>query len=173
MGSLIQAGGGYFLKANSDFCLVLQKVELSDPATINNYEIQGLLKNVRSNLLLAINNYRNLKMLADTTPYDPYIVEKLKRFDYDTLKAKRFHNGETWAEVRKYLLSGDVRGIYAKILSTLEELNKMIDGVYISTSSTAGIFPDLEVLYNMHSIFCESAMFGQYTAEVFFEISKQ
>ena len=100
------------------------------------------------------------------------MVEKLKRFDYDTLKTKRFHNKGTWDEVKGYLLAGDVRGMYAKTLSTLEELNKMVDGVYVNTSSTANIFPDIEVLYGMHSLFCETATFGQYSAEVFYEISK-
>jgi len=48
----------------------------------------------------------------------------------------------------------------------------MVDGVYVNTSSTANIFPDIEVLYGMHSLFCETVTFGQYSAEVFYEISK-
>jgi len=39
------------------------------------------------------------------------MVEKLKRFDYDTLKAKRSHNNSTWLDVKGYLLAGDVRGM--------------------------------------------------------------
>ena len=64
MEALIQTIAGYFLKAKSDFSLLLQRVETSDPATINNTEIQALLKSVRTNLLNAISNYRSLKSLA-------------------------------------------------------------------------------------------------------------
>jgi len=109
--SFIQTGGGYFLKAKSDFSLLFQRVETSNPPTINNTEIQSLLKSVRTSLLNAISNFRSLKSLADVTSYDPYIMERLKRFDYDTLKAKRFHNNSTWLEVKQYLLAGDVRGM--------------------------------------------------------------
>jgi len=168
MASLIQTGAGYVLKAHSDFWLVLNKVEMSDPEALNYTELTTLVMSTRTSLASAISTYKNLKMLADSMPYDPGMIEVLMQFDYNALNASRPHNQSVWGEVKQFLITGDVRGVFTKSLSTLEEIYRMVDTVYYSVSNK--VYPDIKALWSLGTLFSDSHLFGQYSAEVFSEL---
>jgi len=77
---------------------------------------------------------------------------------------------DVWVSVEKYLSAGDVRGVFAKTLSDVELLNKMMDGLLVGSSTV--INADIEIFWSIGSLFTESYQFGQYASEEFYEISK-
>jgi hypothetical protein len=61
-----------------------------------------------------------------------------------------------------------MRVIFTKTLAGLETLSKMVDSVYYGVSNT--IYPDIKMLWSIGTVFCDSHLFGQYSAEIFPEL---
>ena len=141
---------------------------MSTPETLNYTELQTVMRSLKTNLVNAISTYKNLKALADSTPYDSSMIEILKQLDYKALYLGRPHNQSVWAEVEKSLVVGDVRGVFTKILSDLDSIYKMVDSVYYSVSNK--IYPDIKTLWSIGTVFCDSHLYGQYAAEIFSEL---
>jgi len=162
-------GAGFFLKSYSDALLLLQKIEWSEPGSPDYEELKRLVDRTASNLRNARKAYAKLTEMADAAPYNPSFIEKLTCFDYTAFQRARSIDGGTFAEVGKYLAAGDVRGIFARIYSGSGQIQDLLRD--IRASLEAGKFPELSSLWRLNRLFAETMLFGQYSAEIFYEVS--
>jgi len=168
VGSLIAEGGTYFLKSSSDIDLFLSLVESSELSGPDYEALQAALNSTIENMEKAKAIYYQLKNLAAVTPYNQEIISKLIEFDYSEFNEERGLIPVIFERVEKLLCQGDVRGVYAEfhyntgqILETLYTLKKDVDG---------GIFPNLSTVWRVNQMFSKENLFGQYVAEVFYNL---
>lgn len=162
-------GAGYFLKANSDFMLFLEKAEMSE---LNGVDFNGLqvnLDNAILNMVSARDVYIQLKQKADITPYNPVVIDELAKFNYDVFRKKQGLNASIFEQVRGYLENGEVREVYGKIIADTEEILAIANAV--KAKIDIGEFPELSSLWNLGQACSNSLLFGQYVARVFYEIN--
>jgi hypothetical protein len=89
---------------------------------------------------------------------------KLLCFDYDAFRETRSLNPFIFAEVKRYLSIGDVRGMYSakleKIESILDKLQPVSDAI-----AMGGAFPIAD-LWAINQECSNAVMFGQYASQV-------
>jgi hypothetical protein len=172
--SYIETGAGYFLSSGSDFLALLSKVELADNSDGSGCNIDckdwaQTCANAMANMEKASANYLKLKQILTDSPYIPNMIVRLSTFDYDGYLNKNGLNRGVFEEVRAYCAAGNVRGIFdrmgtaaANILAELTKIKAAID---------AGIMPGLPTLWRLNQEYNETILFGQYAAEIFYEIT--
>jgi hypothetical protein len=67
--------------------------------------------------------------------------------------------------VKKYLSTGNVNGIFDRLLSATETL--ILKVTDLKDTVDASKFPDLYTIWRVNQWFSETLLFGQYAAEVF------
>jgi hypothetical protein len=168
IGSLIVNGAGYFLKANSETLLFLNKYELSELYGTDYAELQEILKNAIGNMESARDIYVNLNVAAMSVPYEAAFIQKLMDYDYGVLQQEKGFFDEIYREVRFYLSGGDVRGFYISFQLKLEDLlNKLY---MIKKHIDAKTLPPVADVWALNREFSGTMMSGQYAAEVFSRI---
>ena len=162
---LIIAGGGYFLRSQADFLMLLNRVELTPLEGIDYPGMQNLLDSAIANMEKANEEYTRLVEIANVTPYRPEVIGKLKAFDYDGLLAEKGLNAVIFKDMENYLKAGNLRGLHSRalldtknILARLYRLKPVMDSFQ---------FPVLEELWRLNQAYAQAHLLGQYTAEVF------
>jgi hypothetical protein len=113
----------------------------------------------------ARDTYKILKETAEITPYNPVVIEALKKFDYDRYGVINWLNKEIFAQVKSYLIDGRVTGIYGKLhtdMNTMIYLLKLIKK-YVDLN----LFPPVKVVRKLNQTYSSALLFGQYVAGVF------
>jgi hypothetical protein len=159
---------GYFLKSQSDMLLLLNKIELGDSYGVNFPELRDILTNAISNMENAKTKYAELVQLTKTTPYNQTVIDNLINFDYDSFQQKNEFNSVIADKVRDYLSTGDVNGVYSKLLSDSQGI---LDRLYsIQSDLNTDTIPTNFSLWRINQSFSETLLFGQYVAEIFSDI---
>jgi hypothetical protein len=161
----IAEGAGYFLDSYSYTLQFMRKVELSINLELNYQELSQLLESASINIEQAIANYKLLKETADNTPYNPVVIEALKNFNYDLFRETDVLNNEIFIEVKSYLIKGQVREIYGKLLSDMENIINLLHAV--KKNIDKNLFPPVRTVRQLNQTYSASLLFGQYTAGVF------
>ncbi|MGE5343154.1 MAG: hypothetical protein ACM3SY_16915 [Candidatus Omnitrophota bacterium] len=169
MESYIVNGASYFLKSYSDTLQALNLVEISTPSTLDTNALRTLLKGSMGNMMNAVANYRNLKVSADATPYNPVMIQRLQNFDYMALCHSKGLNESVMRKVAFFLSIGDVRGAFGNILNQSESILKLQQSAYHIQDTS--ILPDIELLWKLNNQLAESMLFGQYCAQIFKSIN--
>ena len=164
-------GAGYFLGSYSDILAFLNKVELAELKGTDYTELQKTIDSAVANMQAAKESYYNLVQIADVTPYDTDVIEKLTAFDYSAFLQENRPNDAVFAEVEAYLGKGDIRGVYHRFLTVSEELLARLNTV--KTEIDACRIPRSGDLWDLNESASLSLLFGQYTAEVFHRILEQ
>jgi hypothetical protein len=112
----------------------------------------------------AKENYEFLKQIADTTPYNPVVIDKLLSFDYSGFCRERGLNKDAFEDVKQFLGKGDARGVFNKILTDTTVILNSLNTIKISVDMKR--FPLLSNLWRLNQRFAETLLFGQYCAEV-------
>lgn len=161
-------GGGYYTKANSYMMLLLNRVEMSELSSLNYPEFYYILYKTISNMEYAEMTYGNLCRTAEVTPYKQDVIETLKNFDYTGFMDKNRLNPYLFEKVESFLSKGDITGFYKQLHADVDAiLNRLY---YLRETVYAGDFPDIAILWRLNQDFSQSILFGQYVAQVFFEI---
>ncbi len=159
---------GFYLTSHSGYLLVLNTVEISDLGTP---DYDRMLKEVNAaiaHMEKANQTYRLLKKKADNTAYDPKVINQLIAFDYTAFCSHRGLNAEIFNRSVCYLSTGDVRGLYAKIV---EDTQDMLDYLkLIKESIAAHKLPDNWDIWRLNQQYGETLLMGQYVAEVFLSL---
>ncbi len=71
--------------------------------------------------------------------------------------------------MEKFLGKGDVRGFFGRLLSDTDEI--LIKLYSIKVMVEADVFPDLSTLWRVNQDYAETILFGQFAAEVFYEVT--
>lgn len=165
----VMEGAGYFLKSQSDAFLLLNKIELSDLNGVNYTELKQLVSSTVSAMENAKAKYAALIQTADTTPYRLSIIDRLPTFDYYSFQQSRGLNSVIFNETATYLAAGDVRGLYRKLLSDTQGILDKLN--FIKSCVDAGTLPATSYLWRLNQTYAETFLFGQYTAEIFYDIT--
>jgi hypothetical protein len=165
MHNYIVEGAGYFLDSHSNFQLFLSRVEMSEINGVYYNKLREILYKAIEDMEKAREAYYNLKIKADTTPYKENMIEALRAFDYDGLRETNRLIPYIFEKVKGYLSKGDVRGLYADVLSKTETI---LEKLYnIKESVDIDQFPEINELWRINQFYSESLFTGQYTSEVF------
>jgi hypothetical protein len=165
----IISGAEYYLKAYSDFLLFSNRIEVSEINGIDYTELTGAIDPVIASLERASLILKTINQKTAITPYNPSVVDKLIAFDYDGFCKARGLNSIILTKVRRYLSIGDVRGLYSQAFSDIDAMLSQLAGIKKSLEEKT--FPDISSIWMLNQRFSEILLFGQYTSQVFKEIS--
>jgi hypothetical protein len=150
MEMLLIDGAGYFIKARSNVQAFLYMFEL-------------LIDIINAGLA-----FEELIKVAEATPYNLDVIEKLNRFDYDTYLNEHGLNPFIFGTVRDYLEKGDITGTFKYLYQRLKEIRQML--LIIRESTTGNLLPVLPICWKLNERYAETALFGSYIARIFKEI---
>jgi hypothetical protein len=127
--------------------------------------VDKALKNMES----ARETYCNLIRIADNTPYNQAIIEKLKSFDYEAFQEENGLNSFVFSYVKAYLGNGEIRKLYYDFSSTIEKIIGLLKQV--KGQIDAGNFTPVKEIWKLNGLFSESLLFGQYVSQVLYSVS--
>ena len=159
LGQLIIDAAGHFLQSNSDYQLVLKRIELSESGLIDsiNQTIQGM---TNANAL-----YFDIWETSKTLDYDPIVLALLYKFDYYGYGMENNLNPSIFQQVEDLLKTGHVREVFKK---HFEDSSKILEKLKeIKTKLEAGKTVDISDYWRLNQLYLDFALFGQYTSEVF------
>ncbi len=166
--SLVIDGAAYFLKASADANLFLNYIELSDKTGADFNKLKETLNAAIKSMEKASASYLLLRDLANATAYNQAVINRLLEFDYEGFMKKNALIPVLFDKVQGYLAAGDVRGVYNEfyldsvmLLKLMYELKSKVD---------RNIFPNRNNLWVLNQKFMESRLFGQYVAQVFYNV---
>jgi len=165
---VIEAAGG-FLKSQSDFLLFLNKIEMEEINGIDFAELKQVINNAVVNMENAMLKYESLTQLADSTPYDQSTITTLVSFNYISFQGNKGSNSVIFKEVKTYLCSGDVRGLYHRLLENTQSLLDQLTAV--KSVVDAEVIPENSTLWQVNQAYSEMLLFGQYAAEIFYDLA--
>ena len=132
-------------------------------------ELRQIINNAVVHMENAKAKYNDLIQLADGTPFHQPTITELMGFNYTSFQKSKGLNNVIFKEVGTYLCSGDVRGLYhrfrADTQSILDQLN------VIKSAVDAEVIPENPDLCQVNKSYCETLLFGQYTAEIFYDVT--
>lgn len=165
IGQLIIEGAGYFLASHYEMLRFLYKTELSEVNGVNYLELQEILISAIANMESASGTYKNLIQLARETPYDPAVIDKLMKFDYQGFMKKKSLTSDVFLKVQGFLAKGNVTGAYISMKASKDAIIAQLYA--IKASLDANVFPDINQIYRANQAYHDTMLFGQYMADVF------
>ncbi|HLP59426.1 MAG TPA: hypothetical protein VK186_11375 [Candidatus Deferrimicrobium sp.] len=159
---------GYFLNSSSAFQALLNRIELADTNGGDYKEWAQVCSGAVAHMRNAVAQYLILKQSLEYRPYNPEMIDRLLCFDYDDFQKKNMLTPGIFDEVKSYLGSGDVRGLFEHMLSSTGKILASLTRV--KASLDAGVIPELTLLWRLNQDYAEAMLFGQYAAQVFYEI---
>jgi hypothetical protein len=168
LGYLIAEGGSRFLFSIANIHHFLGEVEASEIKGIDLNEIKNILDEAITSMEKSQATYAQLKDLADEIPYNNTVIDKLIEFDYTEFQKKSGFLSSIFSDVKAYLSSGDVRGVYKQFYHNIGDL--LSDMNNLKTDIESGIAPNLDKIWRLNQKCSEYKLFGQYVAEVFYQI---
>lgn len=169
--SLIINSAGYFLEGNCEFLFFLKKVETTvDPSNVNYDDLQSIINRSIEQMTKSRDTYYSLVDKANSTPYNSTVINRLIQFDYRSFKTQRGISGNPIDTLWDLLEEGDVRGVFTKLR---DDTVKILDELQVIKASVdVNQFPSLSKLWRLNQLFSETMLFGQYAAEIFYEVSE-
>jgi hypothetical protein len=162
-------GAGYFLKSQSETLLLLNKIELSDLNGVDFTELQKLVKSALMDMANAKSEYILLIQAVNTAPYKQTVIDQLKSFEYYAFQQVKDLDSVIFEKMETYLVSGDIRGIYQKILMDTQTIIDKLTTV--KSNIDMGTLPSNSDLWRLNQSYFDTLFLGQYAAEIFYEIS--
>jgi len=160
----IAIGAGYFLKAYSNTLQLMNKIELSGINGINTDEWNALSDKTLYNMTMAKETYMKLVKETESLPYNTSVLETLKQFNYDAFQSEISANKEIFDEVKAYLVKGDMKGVFVKILANTEKIEAVL--TQVKEKIYDGVPAVVNDIYQVNQLFSSSLLFGQYVAQV-------
>jgi hypothetical protein len=159
-------GASNFLKSYSDILLLMQMVEVD---TGNTEDMNEIIQNAIRSLGDSKTDYDNLCFLAEVTPYNITVINRLKDFDYDAyFNGEKGLNPAVFNRVKAFLKSGDVKGVYNAMFQDISEIMEKLKS--IENGINAAGLPDIIELRELNQLYSNDLLFGQYAAQIFSEI---
>jgi hypothetical protein len=169
METYVVEAAGYFLKSQSDLFLFLNKIELSDLEGADFTALRSIIDNAAANMQNANAKYSELTAAADSRSYNQTLLDQLTAFDYHSFRENKGLNRVIYDEVEAYLKVGDVRGVYHKLNSDTQYILGLL--AVLKSAVDRGTLPAMEDVWKTSRAYANAFLFGQYTAEIFYEIT--
>jgi len=168
MEELVIKGAEYYFKAHADMDILSEKVEISDIYGADFNTLRWTVNSALDNMNMARYYYQELQYKANNTPYNQVVINKLLAFDYDSFQEEHGLFKEIFSEIKSYLVTGDVRGIYRRTSAYFDGLIDTLET--IKEELSAGQVPSNAHMWKLNQTCAKAHMFGQYVARVFSEI---
>lgn len=162
---LIIKSATYFFKGKSNIDLLASRLESADIEAVNFYELQKIVNDALYNMKTARYFYQTLKSKADNTPYNQMVISQLTAFDYDSFSAEIGLNGDIFNQVKGYLMTGDVRGTYARLYAYTANIIDMLE--IVQKEVYYWDIPGIKNVWKLHQECAHMLLFGQYIAQIF------
>ncbi len=162
---LLIKGAESFFKASADINLLSEKIEISDIYGSDFFTLWSAVNSALDNMNMARYYYQELQSKANSTPYNPVVINKLLVFDYDSFQQENGLLKDVFSEVKGYLVKGDVRGIYTRTSAYFDTIINTLETIKFKLY--VGKVPDNARMWNLNQSCAKANMFGQYTARVF------
>lgn len=163
-------GAACFLKSYASFMQMVSKLELSRYEYLNSAMFKTHLNDAIQGMSNAIKVYEDLNQAAEERDYVPGVTAALRTFDYETIEKSDRLIKPIFGDVRRFLVRGDIRGVYLKTLMECRALLKSLNT--IQEKINTGNYPGRKELRDLNQEFARSMLFGQYVARVFLDIKK-
>jgi len=160
-------GAGFYLDAYSEILTYLNRLELSY-GRVDKFDWLPILDRAIMKIENAIVTYYILIQIAEVTPYNETVIEKLKTFDYQQFIVERGLNENIFKEVEKYLKNGDITGLYRRIHSRFKEIR----GLLLSIRHDVSLYkmPPLPDNWRLNELCSITLVSGQYMSYVFYAL---
>jgi hypothetical protein len=165
----VMEAAGYFLKSQSDMLLFLNKIELEEINGIEYNELRPIINSAVWNMQNAMATYLALTQIADSTPYNQAVITDLINFDYFSFRESKELNSVITDQVKNYLSGGDIRGLYQELFSDSQTILDML--TMVKTIVDADGVPGTTDLWVINHSYSQTLLFGQYAAEIFYDIT--
>lgn len=162
---LVIKSAGYFLRGKAYVNLFAEKVELSELDGIDFSDMDNMLRLALISMESSHSYYKTLKKKADETPYNPQAIQELVTFDYDTFGKENNLVNDIYADVKSYLIKGDVRGFYDRLFVYTGNIIDILE--ILKGEIEIGIFPDIKNIWKLNQKCSKMLLFGQYASQVF------
>lgn len=166
--SYVIKAAGSFLKSHSDLLLFLNKIEMEEINGIDFAELQQIINNAVVHMENAKVKYNDLTQLADSSPYDQPSITKLLNFNYTLFQDNKGLNGVIFNNVENYLNCGNIRELYYQLLADTQSILDQL--TVIKSAVDAEVIPNNSYLWQVNQSYCETLLFGQYAAEIFYDV---
>jgi len=172
LGSLIIQGAQQFLDGYKNTLALMQTTENPEAAKSAAAEIDTALSRSLTAVKSAVTTYETLIECAKSAPYNPTVIDQLKKFDYaGFLKSNEgYINPVVFETVTAYLSTGDIRGLYARLKSGMEGIACLLEK--ISMVMNSGQPTPVEDIWKLNQAFSQTLLLGQYTSQVFNTINR-
>jgi hypothetical protein len=168
LGILIVEAASFFLQSNSDYQSFLKNFENSAICGVNFATYRELIDNAVENIESAHLKYLKIWEIAKSLDYDPLVLAKLERFDYQKFQEENHLNPSIFKEVSEFLKTGNVTGIYERSYNNTGDILRELRTIKISIDS--GRLPAVKDCWRINQGYLGLELFGQYVSQVFFEI---
>lgn len=161
---LIVDAAAAFLKSNSSYQGLLNKVELTGKTGVPAEEMISAVETAIIQMELAHGLYANICQLCLDTEFNPVIVEKLKGFDYKSYQITFQPNPIIFDKVTDILKDADLPAVYQELYQYTGNILGQLKGIRESLETYPS--PQLPLLWRANQTYMNAASFGQYTSEV-------
>jgi hypothetical protein len=165
---LVTEGAGYLFQTKANIQTLLNQVELRDLKGIDFEALNRLIKEALNNIAYTKLVFAALIEVAERTPYNLDVIEKLNKFDYKTFMKEYELNPFIFGIVRDYLVVGDITGTYKHAYGNFKEIEQLIMSIQALTLENR--LPELEILCRVNELCAEETLFGSYIARIFKEM---
>jgi hypothetical protein len=164
LNQLIILAAGHFLQSNSDYQIVLKRIELSETG------LNDALNQAIQNMSMANALYFDICETSKALEYDPIVIEKLYQFHFSGYQIENNLNPVIFQQVEDLLKPGLVRELFKK---AFEDSSKILEKLKdIQTSLESGKKVDISDYWRLNQLYLEFAFFGQYASEVFVNLEE-
>lgn len=168
VGQLVIIGGENLLYSHSAICRFSGLIERSELYGLDFENLSLTLDQAIEHMEIARVTYFRLKTLASGLPYNQYVIEKLKNFDYQKFQSDRGLIASLFTKVQDLLKKGDVTGVFVEFHNYSCGI---LDSLYvIKNDIDENRMPDINKIWKVNQNYSEFRMFGQYVAEVFLSL---
>ncbi|MGE5340700.1 MAG: hypothetical protein ACM3SY_04380 [Candidatus Omnitrophota bacterium] len=164
MDNYVIESAGYFLTAHSSALQFTYMVELASREFAGFAAMSDVVNRMIDNMQSMLRVYATLTDVADHTPYNVAMMKRVAAFNYQDLGLQYNLNATILKDVKTYLVSGDARGIYKRIvfdanriMTLLTKIKKLVD------SET---MPDISDVWQLNRYYSDLMQFGQCVAMV-------
>jgi hypothetical protein len=168
LGMYLVEGAGYILDAHSGVMDFINRFEMAELNGADYTEMGDILHQVIDNLENAGNIYIMINFIAENTPYNEEMIDRLKTFDYEAFREKNNPYPGVFDRLKGFLVIGDVRGVFAEVSKNIDTL---LYQVYALKESTDGAkLPVVRSVWQLNQSFSENLFFGQYFSQILYEV---
>ncbi|UCH98163.1 MAG: hypothetical protein JSV88_15290 [Candidatus Aminicenantes bacterium] len=160
-----------FLASYSHLLMFLKDVEASEAKNVDYNAFKLNLDETIEYMESTKKNYTEIVEMTKQLPYNKSVILKLENFRYDQFQESNNLRKDVFEKVKTFLIKGDVRGMYKKTLSQLDNILTISRDIRRKLKSSKSVL--LSDLWRLNQLYSEAMFMGQYAAQVFEEVKQE